>query len=594
MDLFEERLKRLSPDKRELLELFLRKDVSESAKEFEAPVNELEEHLARIWSEGLNATNVGRRADFFELGGDSIVLIQIVARARSEGLPISVHDVFQYPTVAGLACLAGSRIAAGETSDAPVFSNAMTRESGIEDIYPLTAMQEGILYHALLPDSVAYQVQWSLDVEGELNLTAFHDAWNLAIGRHAALRTAIRWVGRSEPAQVVLKQAEGQVRYTDLSLSAEDERESALRVATDRDFTERFDLSQAPLARIAVFRLGAGRHRVLWSHHHIVLDGWSQQLLLGELVSCYGRLVAGLRPEHQSPAVPFKRYVQWALAQSHEPSRIFWARQLRDVCRVACLPPPSLGASEGRGQHIVVQNLNPSATTQLVSLARRLRVPLSVVVQTAWAVVLAALTGGEDIVYGLAVSGRSANVAGVAEIVGLLINALPMCVSFPPHQSVSEWMRYLLNKQSALIEHEASPLSLVRECANSASSTPLFEAIFVFENVPDNSRALCQGAGLTIENMLVRVDEGYPLVLVVQPREALQLELKCDRARFTHAQAKAMLDGIERALVDLAGSEPEEEMQSFRQRQKDHFARSRAAAREAKRNAFVQSQKLTR
>jgi amino acid adenylation domain-containing protein len=587
------RIEQLSSDKRELLEFFTRQEPGQTSTDPEPPRPGTEERLAGIWSDVLGVDRVGRNDDFFELGGDSILVIQLVAMSQKQGLPIGVHDVFQNPTIAALGgaverAAAGRPLAAG--SEIEVGGPLAARVAdGVEDVYPLTPMQDGILYQVLRREGrSAYHVQWSFDLEGDFDRSAFERAWETIVRRHSVLRTAIRWIGREEPAQVVLDHVPARVRYEDWSDLSEQDLSAKLEAAREADLRAGFDLSRPPLVRIAIFRAAARRHHFFVSHHHIVMDGWSQQLFIKEIAQCYREIRRGESPS-ATAAAPYKRFVNWILGQDQDALRAFWSQELESLHSILRQGPTIASASsraplEG-GQKTLSVALSESSSDAVRSFAKGHRLTLSVVIQAAWSLTLRQFSGREEVVYGMTLSGRSAGIDGIDSMLGLFINTLPFVVRFSSGRPIVRWMQDLMRKQSDVILRESTPLSLVRECAAMPGDLPMFDALFVFENIRQDSLGGWEKADLFVKNLAVSVDEAYALVLVGHPGACLSLELKYDSSRVPASEARLMLWFLEQALGELAVVGQTETLADVESRLAERLRDFRAQARKERRVA---------
>jgi len=224
-------------------------------------------------------------------------------------------------------------------------------------------------------------------------------------------------------------------------------------------------------------------------------------------------------------------------------------------------------------------------TAKLMGFARQHRMTTSVLIQAAWAIAWHHLTGRERVVFGMTMSGRSANIPGISEMVGLLINSIPVAVSFDKERTVIEWMQELMSRQAELIEHEATSASLIREYVGCKPGVPLFEGILVFESMPQDSDDAWRAAGLKLVRNDVTVDEGYPVVLVVQPTQRLCLEIKYDARRASRHRVLTMLALIENVLGDLPALDQADSLESFLERQYTRLREGRAEARRLRRGA---------
>ncbi|HEY2736964.1 MAG TPA: amino acid adenylation domain-containing protein, partial [Thermoanaerobaculia bacterium] len=313
-----------------------------------APHTPAEETLAGIWAEVLGRERVGVHDNFFELGGDSILSIQVVSRARQAGLQLSPRDLFQNQTVAELAAVARAAEPDLTPSDVPEarvsrqeldrllagLGVLSERRQEIETVYELSPMQQAMLFHSLYaPGSGVYVVQISLRLSGRLDTAAFLRAWQRVVERHAVLRTGFAWEGLEKPLQVVYRHAELEVRreswadladLADLDIAGQEDRlADTLRADRERGF----DLGAAPLMRVGLFELGAQAWHLVWSQHHILSDGWTQGLLLGELFTCYAAFVEEREPS--LPRVrPYRDYIAWLQRQDLAAAEEHWRQRL--------------------------------------------------------------------------------------------------------------------------------------------------------------------------------------------------------------------------------------------------------------------------
>jgi hypothetical protein len=298
----------------------------------------------------------------------------------------------------------------------------MTKPASIEDIYPLSPLQAGMLFHTLLePNSGVYFEQLTCELHGELDESAFARTWQLLAARHSILRTAFVWKGQREPVQVVHRKMELPWRredWRDVDPRFHGEKLEAF-LAEDRQ--RGFELNRAPLMRIATVRLADNLWQLVSSHHHILLDGWSFPLLLREFGEAYRAYCEGRTPA-LAPTRPFSSYLAWLQRRDPLRTEAFWRKELRSFPSPTPLPIDRGGRSSSHYRELDL-NLTPSQTARFQSAARDLRVTLNTLVQGAYALVLSRYCGVNDVVFGVTVAGRPADLAGVENIVGLFINS---------------------------------------------------------------------------------------------------------------------------------------------------------------------------
>ncbi|MFT3769045.1 MAG: amino acid adenylation domain-containing protein [Minicystis sp.] len=419
----------------------------------------------------------------------------------------------------------------------------------IEDRYPLSPLQEGILFHARTAPSGdnVYLVQTAWTMEGDLDRAAFAAAVQDLADRHAVLRTAFSWEGRAAPEQIVHAGVAVPIEQRDLRALSPEDRAGEVERHAAAERARGFDLAVAPLMRVALLRLRDDAHRFIWTVHHVVLDGWSMPILLEELFALYEARCEG-RALALDPPRPFRDYIDWLGQQDLAKSASFWRRELQGF--VAATPlgvdhPPR----DGGGPRAGVQrlSLDDEATEALVAFAQRRKLTLSTLVQGAWALLLSRYAGEDDVLFGAAVSGRSAKVPGVLRMVGLLINTLPVRVRAPLDARVEAWLADLQVHLAELREHEHSPLVDVMAQSDLPRGAPLFESLVVFENYPVPLHRTSLGGVPAQHGGLAITDPGhfdnppYPLTLIAAHRGALHLELGHDRRRVDDDDAARML-----------------------------------------------------
>jgi surfactin family lipopeptide synthetase C len=312
--------------------------------------------------------------------------------------------------------------------------------SGVVDIYPLTPMQEGLLFHTLLePESGVYVVQHHGLLEGPLDLAALSASWDQVVQRRSVLRSSFEWEELDRPLQVVHRSVHLPLMKKDWTGLRAEDRESRWEQLLRDDRRQGFDLAQAPLMRFVVVRVGPERHRFLWSHHHILLDGWSLPLLLNEVFSLYEARRKGTRLDLPAARL-FRAYVDWIEGQDQEQARAFWRGKLAGYQEPIRLGIDS-GVESGEPGHAEeTVTLSPAQTKGMEAFCRERQLTLNTLVQGAWALVLGRYSGRRDLVFGEVVSGRSAPLPGIESIVGPLINTLPVRTKLPDEVSVQDWL----------------------------------------------------------------------------------------------------------------------------------------------------------
>ncbi|TDJ74247.1 amino acid adenylation domain-containing protein [Pseudomonas putida] len=411
----------------------------------------------------------------------------------------------------------------------------------IEDIYPLTALQQGMLFHCLYtPHSAAYVNQMRVDVDG-LDVEAFAAAWQAVLDRHPVLRAGFHWEGMARPLQVIHKQAR-------LPLSLKDYRartdlDDALAHLAGADQAAGFVLNQAPLLRLTLVQVSAHRHHLIFTSHHLLLDGWSNSQLLGEVLQHY----AGQTPA--SAAGSYRDYLHWLQQRDPALSQDFWLQ------RLALLDEPTRlaatlgrgGEGEGHGEHQL--QLDGQHSQQLAAFARQHKTTLNTLVQAAWALLLQRFSGQSGVAFGTTVSGRPAHLAGIEQQLGLFINTLPMVLAPQPQLTVLQWLHAVQEAGLALREHEHVALVDVQRWAGQ-SGEALFDTLLVFENYPI-SEALQAGApqGLSFGPVQAQEQTNYPLTVLVTAGECLAVQFKYQHQAFSQEAVERLGSYLRQLLL---------------------------------------------
>jgi amino acid adenylation domain-containing protein len=427
----------------------------------------------------------------------------------------------------------------------------------IEAIYPLSPSQQGMLFETLsAPDSGLYVEQAVCPLRGEVDFAAFKQAWQQVVARHAVLRTSFVWRDREEPLQVVLRRVELPIECHDWCGMPEDEQQFQLEAYLGADRRLGFRLSRPPLFRLALFRSGLESYHFVWTHHHILMDGWCLSLILEEFLDYYRGHKTGKQPQPDESR-PYQSYISWLKQQDRCQAEAFWREMLRDV-----QAPTPLGIIDEKsewpapveryGEQVV--RLAAAESSRLAGWARQQRLTLNSVVQGVWALLLSRYSGREDVTLGSTFSGRPAELAGVETMVGLFVNTLPVRIRVTPEASLAGWIRGIQESNLEVRQFEHSPASLVHQCSGLPSATPLYESLVVFENYPMSDVAmradglLIDMAGASFKGAQTR----YALTLLAIPGEEFTCKLVYDRRRFRDQDAAVIAQHLHALLAGVA------------------------------------------
>jgi hypothetical protein len=403
----------------------------------------------------------------------------------------------------------------------------------IEDIYPLSPIQQGLLFHTLYaPESQMYFEQWSCSLHGNLNLPALQQAWQEVINRHPILRTAFNWQNLDEPVQIVLRQVELPWQQYDWRGLSSSEQTQQVEKFLESDRHAGFNLSVAPVMRLTLIQVADHTHYFIWSHHHILMDGWAAALLLKEVFELYQATSRGEKLNLQ-PAHTYRNYIAWLQKQDMESAKAFWRRMLEKFTAPTAVLPKYQTSNPDGSYKLQEIRLSTNTSSALQTLARQHQITLNTLVQGTWALLLSHYSDELDVVFGATVSGRPATLEGSESMVGLFINTLPVRVQVVPDELLLSWLQQVQNQQVEARQYEHTSLVQINKWSDMAQHLPLFESIVVFQNYP-LAPSLRQGCtDLKLGNVRSAVSRNnYPLTLRVRIEAEWLLQILYSGDRF--------------------------------------------------------------
>ncbi|MEH2442404.1 amino acid adenylation domain-containing protein [Nostoc sp.] len=438
------------------------------------------------------------------------------------------------------------------------------KTKNIESIYPLSPSQQGMLFETLsASESGIHLEQCILNLQAGLNVSAFEKAWQRVGDRHSILRTAFIWEDRDQPLQVVLKEVEFSLEQQDwcgLSLSQQQEKLEAY-LSTDR--LRGFNMTEAPLMRLALFQVGSNAYQFVWTSHHILIDGWCMPLIFKEVFGFYEAFSKGqdllLEPTH-----PYRNYIAWLKRQDLSQAEVFWRGTLQGFKSPTPLgieaEPITFSAQEERyGEQKA--HLTASATAALQSLVRQHQLSLNIVVQGVWALLLSRYSGLEDVVFGTTFSGRPPELVGAESMLGLFINTLPMRLQVSPQASFWSWLRDIQDQSFTQRDYEYCSQGQIHEWSEVPRSLPLFESLLVFQNYPVDSSAK-RSVKHDInqpQDRSIGAQTKYALTILVGPSSELQFCIIYNRYRYESSAIMLILEHFQ-ALLNSIVDLPEQQM----------------------------------
>lgn len=403
----------------------------------------------------------------------------------------------------------------------------------IEDIIALTPTQEGMLFHYLKdPESEAYHEQLSLEITGNIDIKCFQAAWNFVIETNEMLRTVYRWENMANPVQVVLKKHQLQVEYFDFLGKDRNGRKKVVEAMKRKDREKKFNLEDVTF-RVTLYKVDTNRYEMIISNHHILYDGWSNGIILGEFFNAYHDLAEG-KPLKPLLKTKFKEFVKWLRCQETTKQEAFWKEYLQDFnIRIeGNYPARRYKRKEitGTGNHLI--KLPAEMKDKLTDFARSRNLTFASLLYTVWGILLQHYNSTDDVLFDTTVSGRSAKVREIENMVGLFINTLPLRMQTNPGEKLSNLvsrMHHMLQKRE--IFENSSPIG-INEHLHDYHNQHLFDSVIILENYPLDRILIQENGPLTVNAFYISEITHYDLTVIVTIFGDIKVTVTYNKDRF--------------------------------------------------------------
>jgi Condensation domain len=421
----------------------------------------------------------------------------------------------------------------------------------IEELYRLSPIQAGMLFDILASgDRGLYVEQGICTLPGGVNRDALERAVQATIRRHPSLRTSFHWEGLSKPVQAVHRDVRFSLEYLDLRAPTSAAAEDVQRELLERNRSEAFKLTEAPLVRATLLHLRADLHRFVWCIHHLVHDAWSTGIVLRELLAAYEAAIHN-RSWAPPPAGRYRDYVAWWERKPKEESEAFWRDYLRE-CPFDAPLPLGFSMSEGNWGHI--ERLLPTEFSACIAeFTRRLGITMHSLIAGVWAAVLSAYSGNTQAVFGSVSAGRPADLSDVETITGVFINTLPVRIDCTGSVPIGAWLRAIHQDRIAARPHEHAPLHSIRQRCGVPHEKPLFRSILVLQNAFNSARLIPGGSALRIEDIRSVGRSSVPFTVRVTPGEQILLEVLGKFGQAPERALEAIVQVLSRFMQNPAG-----------------------------------------
>lgn len=423
----------------------------------------------------------------------------------------------------------------------------------VQDIYPLTPVQEGMLFHSNYESSNGlYLQQLTGEIEGIVDIAAFQQAWQCCVERHPSLRAAFIWRDLPQPQQQIQRRVTLPFVSQDWSDTNEDEIEKKWAKLLETDRQQGFSLETAPLMRFGLVKLEQRKWRFLWTHHHLLLDGWSLPIVFRDAIAFYQAETTGVPDRLPQPPL-YRKFIHWLQQQQSTSAESFWKSTMKGLSGATSLGLKATSAED----RTYSQSLSQQTYAQLKTTARKYRVSLNVLVQAAWSILLSKYSSSEDVVYGVTVSGRPPQLANSEEMVGLFINTLPLRVQLNNAEALLDWLPAIRDRQLEINQYSFSRLVDIQGWSEIPRGQPLFESILIYENYPI-ADSLGENTGdLAIVSVRSLEKNNYPVTVYALPGREFTLEIAFQQGVGSPEQRQQQLDRFIDILEKLAAPELE-------------------------------------
>ena len=543
---------------------------------YEEPQSDIEKSLAVIWESVLGITPIGRNDNFFQNGGDSINAIQMVSRAKKQGINIEAFSVFEHQTLEKLAHQAIQGIPKVKNIIKPdAVENLWQKNQHIiknkypsaEDAYALAPFQRHLLREFTEHHTTGLNItQQLLELSIPINIELIIKAWRVVLDHHPGIRVSFDLSLLDTPIQVVHKDYNIAIPCYDLSNLPVDKQVENIE-ETCKKFTHKgMQLTQTPQWKFALFQLGNNRHYMYWSFHYMSHDGWSTSFLAGDFFTAYRALLNGQKPKLKM-ARPFKDFIKWLeVNNKDDSSKVFWQSYLGKspekfhLSQHITKQPKISSSSVYRKQFI---SLTYQQTSVLKDFCKINSVTLSTLIHACWAIVLARTCNKTDLVFGSIMSGRPSELLDVENMIGHFNNLLPFRIKLDTSQSLKGWLTQIQNDHISVRNFQNTSIVDIGDWCNFNRATDLFDNFVVFENFPKPDHMQTDfEKSLPDPEMTSLAQIDLPLRVEVFPDPRLFISLSYQSKVFNHPDITNMLKLLNNILAKMVTS-PNESLSVF-------------------------------
>ncbi|OLQ57027.1 non-ribosomal peptide synthetase [Bacillus licheniformis] len=427
----------------------------------------------------------------------------------------------------------------------------------IENIYPLTPMQKGMLFHSLIDAaSRAYFEQASFDLKGDLDIEAFTMSLSQLADRHEILRTHFYTEWKDQPLQIVLREKPIEITVEDIRNMEDEQRGKLIADFVQKDKERGFDLTRDALMRVSILRTDDDQARLIWSFHHILMDGWCLPLVTKEVFETYYELLDRRKPEREA-VTPYSRYIEWLEDQDHKNASAYWQKYLDGYeGQTVLLKEPVSNQAEGYQKQRLACRLGKQLSEEIRQTASKHHVTVNTFIQSAWGLLLQRYNNSQDVVFGSVVSGRPAEIPGIESMVGLFINTIPVRITAQPGMTVEQVLK--MSQEQALASQAYDTFPLYEIQAQTEQKRQLISHIMVFENYPVEKQMEHMKPNrdaLDITNFHVEEHTHYDFNFIVMPAGNIEIHFVYNGNVYEHTSVKRMEEHFMQIIKQMVNSQ---------------------------------------
>ncbi|RPK06399.1 Bacitracin synthetase 3 (BA3) [Bacillus subtilis] len=471
----------------------------------------------------------------------------------------SLKEVIDHCTAQKQIQLTPSDISLKEITIAELdqFAQQTKHIGDIENIYPLTPMQKGMLFHSLIDAaSRAYFEQASFDLKGDLDIEAFTMSLSQLADRHEILRTHFYTEWKDQPLQIVLREKPIEITVEDIRNVEDEQRGKLIADFVQKDKERGFDLTRDALMRVSILRTDDDQARLIWSFHHILMDGWCLPLVTKEVFETYYELLDRRKPEREA-VTPYSRYIEWLEDQDHKNASAYWQKYLDGYeGQTVLLKEPVLNQAEGYQKQRLACRLGKQLSEEIRQTASKHHVTVNTFIQSAWGLLLQRYNNSQDVVFGSVVSGRPAEIPGIESMVGLFINTIPVRITAQPGMTVEQVLK--MSQEQALASQAYDTFPLYEIQAQTEQKQQLISHIMVFENYPVEKQMEHMKPNrdaLDIINFHVEEHTHYDFNFIVMPAGNIEIHFVYNGNVYEHTSVKRMEEHFMQIIKQMVNSQ---------------------------------------